>query len=109
MHSRELLDKEVVGSNGWKIGKSKEIIIDSNTWRITQLDVELNDSIQKEMSDAKPLQRTRVPIDISYVQGVGDFITLKATKEEMISVFANFAKSQQQQHHEAPEKGPIVV
>lgn len=106
MHSREVLEKEVVGSNGWKIGKSKEVIIDSATWRVTHLEVELNDSILKEISEAKPLQRNRFPIEISYLQGVGDFITLKATKEEMVSVLASYVKSQPR---ESPEKGPVVV
>jgi len=106
MHSRDFLDKEVVGFNGWKIGKSKEIICDGNTWKITHLEVELNDKIENEIGETLPLQHNRVPIDISYVQGIGDVITLKATKEEMITVLTAYNRTRQS---ELPEKGPIVV
>jgi sporulation protein YlmC with PRC-barrel domain len=106
MYSRDFLDKEVVGLNGWKIGKSKEIICDINSWRITHIEVELTDKIENEIGETLPLQHNRVPIDISYVQGIGDVITLKTTKEEIIAVLSAYAKSRQS---EAPQKGPIVV
>ncbi len=41
MYSKEFLDKDVVGSDGWKIGKSKEIIVDPVTWHVSQIEIEL--------------------------------------------------------------------
>jgi sporulation protein YlmC with PRC-barrel domain len=106
MLSRQILDKEVVGFNGWKIGKSKEIIIDSQNWQVTHIEVELNDNIMDELSGGIPLHRTRIPIEVSFVQGIGDLITLKVTKEEIISVLATYSKNRQS---EEPQKGPVVV
>src|SRR5271168_2030877 len=106
MNSRDFLEKEVVGSNGWRIGKSKEIICDNNTWQITHIEIELNDKIENEIGEPLPLHHNRLPIDISYVQGIGDVITLKATKEEIIAVLSAYNKSRQT---EPTQKGPIVV
>ena|SRR5271165_5550245 len=106
MHSKDFLDKEVVGLNGWKIGKSKEIICDPNSWKITHIEVELNDKIEDEIGESPPLHHNRVPIEISYVQGIGDVITLKATKEEMIAIISEYNRSKRS---ETPQKGPIIV
>ncbi len=106
MYGRQILDKEVVGFNGWKIGKSKEIIIDSDSWRVTHIEVELNDNIVNELSGPVPLHKNRIPIEISYVQGIGDLITLKATKEEIVAVLSAYNKAHQP---EEPQKGPVVV
>ena len=48
MYSKEFLDKDVVGSDGWKIGKSKEIIVDPVTWHVSQIEIELNEKIENE-------------------------------------------------------------
>src|SRR5579862_9377706 len=95
MYGRELIDKEVVGNNGWKIGKSKDIIFDVRNWQVTYLDVELRGNIETELGlESVPLSHNRLPISISYFQGVGDVITLKATKEEIVATLASYRKSQ---------------
>jgi len=109
VYSREFLDKDVVGSDGWKIGKSKEIICDANSWRITSLEVELNEKIQDEIGESVPLRRHRVPIDVSYVQGIGDVITLRSTKEELIKVLSAHSKTVRQSSDVQKGDGPISV
>ena len=106
MYSKEFLDKDVVGSDGWKIGKSKEIIIDPVTWRVSQLEIELNEKIENEIGDKLPFRHNRVPIDINYIQGNGDIITLKAKKDEIVTISSAYNRTHQP---EEPQKGPIVV
>jgi sporulation protein YlmC with PRC-barrel domain len=106
MYSRDFIDKEVVGADGWKIGKSKEIICDNNTWRITHIEIDLNEKIENEIGERLPFSQHRIPIDINFVQGIGDVITLKAPKEEIIKVLSAYTKAHQP---DLPEKGPIVV
>ena len=106
MYSRDFLDKDVVGSDGWKLGKSKEIICVPNTWQITQLEIEPNEKLENELGGSVPFRHSRLPIDITYVQGIGDVITLKATKEEIITILSAYVRARQP---EVPQKGPIVV
>ena len=106
MYGKEILDKEVVGSDGWKIGKSKEVIIDPNTWQITHLEIEPSEKLENEMGETLPFKHNRLPLDIHFVQGIGDLITLKAPKKEIVGVLSAISKARQP---EAPEKGPIVV
>ena len=106
MYSKEFLDKDVVGSDGWRIGKSKELICDPTNWHITQIEIELNEKIENEIGEKLPFRHTRIPIDINYVQGIGDVVTLKANKGEIITVLSAYYKTHQPQ---APTKGPVVV
>ncbi len=96
MFGKELLDKDVIGLNGWKIVKSKEILLDPNTWQVTHLYIELKANIETELGmESAMLSRNNLPISITHVQGVGDLITLKITKEEIISILSAYNKSQQ--------------
>ena len=91
MYGKELLDKDVFGMNGWKIGKSKDLVFDVGSWQITHLDIELKGNIEAELGmDSAPLMHNHLPIAISNFQGVGDVITLKATKEEIVSALSAY-------------------
>jgi sporulation protein YlmC with PRC-barrel domain len=95
MYGKDMLDKEVVALDGWKIGKSKEIIFDNSSWQITSLDVELKGNIENELGwDNIPLSHNRLPIAVSQIQGIGDMITLKGTKQELVSILTSYLKSQ---------------
>ena len=95
MYGNELRDKEVVGLNGWKIGKSRDIIVNPMDWKITDLEVELRGNIENELGmDSIPLAHNRLPISISHIQGVADMIVLKITKEEIVASLAAYKRSQ---------------
>ena len=98
MRSDDLLGKEVVGANGWKIGKAKDIVITeqpgTDRWLITYLDIELKGNIESEIGlMGGPLAHNRLPIPISHVQGVGDVITLNTTKEEVLQSLRESAQA----------------
>src|SRR5579862_7563654 len=98
MLGNDITDKEVIGANGWKIGKSKDVIVTeqsgANSWAITHLVVELKGNIEDEVGlYGAPLAHNRLPIPISHVQGVGDVITLRTTKEEVLQALKEAAKA----------------
>lgn len=85
MISDDIIGKEVVGKNGYRIGKTKEVIFGMNDWRITHIDVELKDNIEAELGmSGSILSHSRVPLEVSNIEGIGDVITLKTTKEELV-------------------------
>ena len=96
MYGKDLIDKEVVGNNGWKIGKSKDIVVDSRNWQVSHIDVELKSNIEDELGMGyAPMSHNRLPIPMTYFQGVGDVITLKASKEEIVAALGSRQKTQQ--------------
>jgi sporulation protein YlmC with PRC-barrel domain len=86
LNASELEGKDVIGLNGWRIGKVKEAIVDLNQWRITHLDVALQGNIAEElgMTHVPVLKTNHIPIEVKHVQGVADAITLNTTKEDLL-------------------------
>jgi sporulation protein YlmC with PRC-barrel domain len=92
MLSEELKGKEVVVQNGYRIGKAKGVVI-SDDWKVTHLDVELKANIEEELGMASmPLSHNHIPIDVSRVAGVGDLITLKIPKEQLVDEITTYSK-----------------
>ena len=107
MYGNELRDKEVVGLNGWKIGKSRDMIVNPVDWSVTDLEIELRGNIENELGmDSIPLAHNRFPISISHIQGVADVITLKITKEELVANLASYKRSQEMQRQ--PQMQPSM-
>jgi sporulation protein YlmC with PRC-barrel domain len=104
MHGNDLLDKDIVGINGWKIGKSKDIYIENSNWQITYLDIELRGNIENELGmDSFPLNRNHFPVATSHIQGVGDVITLNLTKDEIVARLMEIKKSRDAEQRSAPQ------
>ncbi len=84
MNILDFLDKEVIGLNGWIIGTIKDVVFDDKTWKIGFLDVELDPNIAKEYDMKKLFRSTHIPLAVDQVQGIGDKVTLKTSKEELM-------------------------
>ena len=78
------MDKEVIGLNGWVIGTIKDVVFDEKNWKIGFLDVELDPEIAKEYDMKKLFRATHIPLDVDQVQGIGDKVTLKTSKEDLM-------------------------
>jgi hypothetical protein len=61
------------------------VVFDEKTWRIGFLDVELDPEIAKEYAMKKLFRSTHIPLDVDQVQGIGDKVTLKTGKEELMA------------------------
>lgn len=95
MISDELKGKEVVGKNGFKIGKAKDVVFNNSDWKITHLDVVLNSNIESElgMSGNMIFSHNHLPLEVSNVEGIGDVITLRTTKEELLDNLKQYNKT----------------
>lgn len=86
MFTSDLIGKEVVGSEGWKIGKVTEVAIDREKWVITGLTVSLESNVAKEFNLKKTWGKSDFTIPIGHVQGVGDRIILRISKTEVFNI-----------------------
>jgi sporulation protein YlmC with PRC-barrel domain len=85
MNILQTADMEVIGLNGFIIGTLQSLDFDSKTWQVRSLVVELDSDVAREFDLKKLLRGTRVLIDVNNVQGVGDKITLKTGKEDLMA------------------------
>ncbi|MHB8566845.1 MAG: PRC-barrel domain-containing protein [Nitrososphaerales archaeon] len=79
MRSNEVSDKEVISSQGTKIGVVKDVVFDEKEWKILAFDVDLEKSVSEEFNVKHHFSKTRVPIRVSDVQAVGDKIVLRTS------------------------------
>ncbi len=86
MYAKDLIGKEVLGAEGWKIGKVEEIVIDKDTWAITALSVDLESNIAKEFNLKKMWGKSTFTIPIGQVQGVADRVILKMSKSQIFEL-----------------------
>ena len=54
MKFQELIDKDVFVGGGMKIGKVKDVLIDTEEWKITHLEIELTKWAVENILGAKP-------------------------------------------------------
>jgi sporulation protein YlmC with PRC-barrel domain len=108
MNAKELFDLEVVGSTAWQIGKVKDLVVDTKTWQVASLDIELEKNVAEEFNVKHRFSRTHIPLSVSYVQAVGDKIVLKSSKEEIFqqvaAAVAGEEREQQQKQTAAAAK-----
>ncbi len=83
MYTRDVIGKEVLGAEGWKIGKVEEIVIDKESWAVTALSVALESNIAKEFNVKKMWGKSAFTVPIGQVQGVADRIILKISKSQI--------------------------
>ncbi len=88
MNSQDIDGKEVLGSNGWKVGKAKDLTFDEKSWRVSSLDVELDRDVAKEFDLKGHFHKTHVAVNVSYVHAIGDSVILNASKEELFRLMS---------------------
>lgn len=89
VNTSELKGKEVIGLNGFKIGKVEDSIFDQTNWQVTSLDIGLKGDIAEELGTKQKFRTSHVLIDVRKVQGVADVITLNTTKEDLLAKITN--------------------
>jgi len=84
----ELLGKEVISSQGQFIGKISDLEFDEKDWRVIAFSVELNKEVAEEQNLRRRFRKSRVSINVDHVQGVGDRVVLKGSKEDILKLIA---------------------
>jgi sporulation protein YlmC with PRC-barrel domain len=89
LKATDVLEKEVIGAKGWKIGKIKDIIFNESQWSVNAIDIELEGNIAEEFNISKHFRKTRVPLDVRHIQAIsGDSVVLKSSKDELFNIVA---------------------
>ena len=86
MDMMNLLGKEVVELNGSLIGTIKNVMFDEKTWQIGSLDVQLDGEVAKEFEMQKIFRSTHILMNVTHVQGIGDKVSLKTSKEDLMAI-----------------------
>ncbi len=69
MNAEDLIGLEVVGSNAWKIGKVKDLVIETKSWQVTAIVVELEKSVAEEFRLKRRLSKTHIPLNVQLCTG----------------------------------------
>jgi|SRR5579875_3389423 len=107
MLTKEIVDKEVIGSDGFKLGKVRDTEFDENTWKFNSLEVHLEKDVAEEHHLRHRFRKTTVLINVDHVQSVGDRVILKGSKEDLLKLIASaistLPEEQKEQQREVPE------
>lgn len=82
-HAGELAGKDVIGSQGSKLGRVKDIILDTSSWQVKALEVDLAPSVADELGLKRFLRKTQVQINVGDVTAVADTVLLKLSKPQL--------------------------
>jgi sporulation protein YlmC with PRC-barrel domain len=92
MYANDLEGKEVISKNGTLIGRSTDANIDTTTWRVTSVDVDVEGDVAKELNIKKFLSGTKFPLSVEQIEAVGSKILLKTDKEGITPHIVSAAK-----------------
>ena len=105
MLTNEIVGLEVLGSNGFKLGKIRDTEFDVNTWKLNSFEVQLDKDVAEEHHLRHRFRKTRVLINVDHVQGVGDKVILKGSKEDLLKLIASATSTvpEEQNQQQIPE------
>jgi sporulation protein YlmC with PRC-barrel domain len=108
MLTKEILGKEVIASNGFKLGTITEVEFDEHTWKINSLEVHLEKDIAEEYNLRQRLKKTKVLIHADHVQAVGEKVILKGAREDLLKLIGSAPQAADEpQQKEEPRPTPI--
>ena len=82
----KLINKKVIGTDGYIVGDVKDLEADTSNWQITHLQVKLSDQAAEEMGFKKMFRRSStVCIPVSYVSAIGDIVPVNKSAAELKS------------------------
>lgn len=81
----QLRKRKVMTSDGKEIGDVVGLEIDTESLRVTAVQVKVHKEMVKEIGAKKPLiGRAELKLAISKISGIGDAVILRATAQEML-------------------------
>jgi sporulation protein YlmC with PRC-barrel domain len=101
---RELFGKEVIGKDGTKIGTVEDVMVDTNTWQLTSVDVKLEGSVAQKFNIKKHFGSTQLPVGVNHIQGVSDRVVLRSAVDELLKLVAFSEKPLEEQQPPGPPK-----
>jgi len=87
----DIAGKEVIGSEGDKLGRVADTQFDERSWRVLALEVRLEKEVAEEHQLRHRLRKTLVFVSVEHIQAVGDKVVLKGSKEDLLKLIASSA------------------
>lgn len=87
----EIAGREVIGSGGDTLGKVIDVQFDEKSWKILALEVHLGKQVAEEHQLRHRLRKTLVLVGVQHIQGAGDKIVLKGTRDDLLKLLASSA------------------
>ena len=106
MLADEIIGKEVVGLSRYDLGKVSNLEVDEKQWKVVALEIHLDKDVAEEHRLRHRFRRTKVLINVEHVQGIGDRVVLRGSREDLLKLVAASAPIGPQEKEEA---GPIEV
>ncbi|HEY4822500.1 MAG TPA: PRC-barrel domain-containing protein [Candidatus Bathyarchaeia archaeon] len=101
MNAKEIFGKEVIGDQGSRIGKVRDLIFDVGTWQIRELEVDLVPDFAEELGLKRMLGSTPAVVKVDYIRGVSDTITLKISRPQLREAIQGKPPTQKEEVQEA--------
>lgn len=85
VYASHLVNKEVLAQHGTDVGKVDEVIVDTDTWKVKALQVNLDRSVLTELNIKQPglFSRQSVRMSVDHISGISDAIVLKDPIEKI--------------------------
>jgi sporulation protein YlmC with PRC-barrel domain len=90
----EIIGKEIIESQGFRLGKVADVQFDEKNWKIIGLEIELDKEIAEEHQLYHRLRKTRVMVHVEHIQAVGDRVILKGLKEDLMNLIVSVASNE---------------
>lgn len=105
MLGNEINGKEVIGADGFKLGKVSDVEFDENGWKLSSLEVRLEKDVAEEHNLRHRFRKTRVLIHTDHVQSIGDKVILTGSKEDLLKLIASATSTVpgEEQQQQIPE------
>jgi len=82
----EIIGKEVIGSQGEKLGSVHDIQFDEKGWSVLALGVQLEKDIADRYNLGHRFRKTEIMVEVKHIQAVGDKVILTGSSKELMQL-----------------------
>ena len=86
MLSSEIIGREVISSQGEKLGRVRDVQFDERGWSVLALGVELEKDVADRYDLKRRFRKTEVVIEVKQIQAVGDKVILTGSSKELLQL-----------------------
>ena len=86
MLSSEIVGREVISSQGEKLGTVYDIQFDEKGWNVLAIGVQLEKDIADKYNLGHRFRKTEVMIEVKHIQAVGDKVILTGSSKELLQL-----------------------
>jgi sporulation protein YlmC with PRC-barrel domain len=85
----EIIGKEVIGSQGDKLGSVHDIQFDEKGWNVLAIGVRLEKDVADKYNLGHRFRKAEVLINVKHVQAVGDKVILTGSSTELMQLITS--------------------